>query len=126
MLIIKNHGRTDLISPEYGPLIRIAPDEVSSSNPKDILTIYPTHKPLQKTDWYLAYRPVALGDIDPFTDDDEEHHTATRKVLGPAYTHTSMLKNEGAIDMVVNSFMEKLGEFSDRGVAFDFRQWFEM
>jgi hypothetical protein len=123
---IRTYSRTNLIFPEYGPLIRIAPDEVSSSNPKDIPTIYPTHKPLQKTDWYLTYRPVALGGIDPFTDDDEEHHAATRKVLGPAYTHTSMLKNEYAIDMVVNSFMEKLGEFSDCSMAFDFGQWLEM
>ena len=107
-------------------MIRIAPDEVSFSNPKDTSTIYPTHKPLQNTDWYLTYRPVALGGIDPFTDDDEEHHTATRKVLGPAYTPTSMLKNECATDVFVNSFMEKLGEFSDRGVAFDFGQWLEM
>lgn len=107
-------------------MIRIAPDEVSSSNPKDIPAIYPTHNPLKKTDWYLTYRPVALGGIDPFTADDERHHAATRKVLGPACTHTSMLKSEGAIDVVVDSFMEKHGEFSDRGVAFDFGQWLEM
>ena len=69
---------------------------------------------------------MALGGIDPFTDDDEEHHAATRKVLEPVYTHTSMLKNEGAIDVVVNSFMEKLGEFSDRSAALDFGQWLEM
>lgn len=123
---INVHSCANLISPGYGPLIRIAPDEVSSGDPKYISTIYPTQKPLQKTDWYLTYRPVALGGIDAFTDDNEEHHTATRKVLGPAYTHTSMLKNEGAIDMVVNSFMEKLGEFSDSSVAFDFGQWLEM
>jgi hypothetical protein len=107
-------------------LVRIAPDEVSSSNPKGVSTTYPIHKPLQKTDCYLTYRLVALGGIDPFTDDDEEHHTATRKVLGSVYTQTSMLKNEGAIDVVANSFMKKLGEFSDCSMAFDFGQWLEM
>ncbi|KAJ4382557.1 Cytochrome P450 monooxygenase acrts1 [Didymella sp. IMI 355093] len=111
---------------EYGPLIRIAPDEVSASDPKDIAVIYPVQKPLEKTDWYLTYRPVALGGIDAFTDDNEKHHSATRKVVGPAYTLSSMLKNETALDDVVDLFMKKLGEFADSKVAFDLGEWLEM
>lgn len=111
---------------EYGPLIRVAPDEISSSDPKAIPVIYPTQKPLQKTDWYLAYRPVTLGDIDAFTDDNEKHHADTRKVVGSAYTLTSILKNERALDTVVISFMDKLSELADEGATFDFGQWLEM
>ena len=111
---------------EYGTLIRIAPDEVSCSDPTAIPTIYPIQKPLEKTDWYLTYRPVALGGIDAFTDDNEKHHATTRKVVGPAYTLTSMLKNEGALDDVVNLFMEKLGEFADQQDTLDFGKWLEM
>lgn len=81
---------------------------------------------MEKTDWYLAYRPVSLGGIDAFTDDNERHHTATRKVVGPAYTLTSMLKNEKALDEVVQSFMDKLGEFADTQTAFNFGEWLEM
>jgi hypothetical protein len=88
--------------------------------------IYPIQRPLEKTDWYLTYRPVALGGIDAFTDANEKHHSATRRVVGPAYTLTSMLKNEKALDEVVDLFMQKLGEFADRKIAFDFGEWLEM
>jgi hypothetical protein len=115
-----------ILCSEYGPLIRIAPDEVSTSDPKDIAVIYPIQKALEKTDWYLTYRPVALGGIDAFTDNNEKHHSATRKVVGPAYTLTSMLKNEMALDEVMDLFMEKLGEFADSKVAFNFGEWLEM
>lgn len=36
---------------QYGPLIRIAPNEVSSSDSDAISLIYTTQKPLTKTDW---------------------------------------------------------------------------
>ena len=49
-----------------------------------------------------------------------------RKVVGPAYTLTSMLKNETALDEVVDMFMEKLGELADQHTAFDFGEWLEM
>jgi len=88
--------------------------------------LYPTQRPLEKTDWYLTYRPVGLGGIDAFTDDNEKHHTATRKIVGPAYTLTSMLKNEKALENVIDAFMDKLGEFADSRIAFDFGEWLEM
>ena len=36
---------------QYGLLIRIAPNEVSSSDPDAISLVYTTQKPLTKTDW---------------------------------------------------------------------------
>lgn len=124
--IKRKRAFADVTNIEYGPIVRIAPDEVSSSDPEAIPKIYPIQRPLEKTDWYLTYRPVALGGIDAFTDDNEKHHTATRKIVGSAYTLTSMLKNEGPLDDVVNLFMEKLGEFADQQTAFNFGEWLEM
>lgn len=69
---------------------------------------------------------MGLGGIDGFTDDSEKHRSAARKVVGPAYTLTSILKNETALDEVVLLFMEKLGEYADRKATFDFGEWLEM
>jgi hypothetical protein len=107
--------------------VRTAPDEVHASDPAAIPIIYPVQQPLEKTDFYLTYRPVALGGgPDLFTDDSEKHHTAHRRNIGQVYTLTSMLKNEGAIDGVTNTFMKRMGEFADRQEAFDFGLWLEM
>jgi hypothetical protein len=112
---------------EYGPVVRTAPDEVHASDPKAIPLIYPIQQPLEKTDWYLTYRPVTLGGgPDLFTDDSEKHHTAHRRNIGQVYTLSSMLKNEVAIDETTKTFMERLGEYADREDAFDFGLWLEM
>lgn len=74
----------------------------------------------------MTYRPIGPGGIDGFTNDSEKHRSAARKVVGPLYSLTSMLKNEDSLDVVVKSFMEKLEGFADRNVAFDFGEWLEM
>lgn len=38
---------------QYGQLLRIAPNEVVSSDPNAIRLIYSTKRPLIKTDWYV-------------------------------------------------------------------------
>jgi len=83
------------------------------------------HKPLEKTNWYLTYRPAALG-VDMFTDDSEEHHTARRKVVGSVYNMSSILKMESFLDETTELFVTRIGEFADRGEAFDFGMWLEM
>jgi hypothetical protein len=37
----------------YGPLVRIAPNEVFSSDSDAVPLIYTTQNPLNKTDWYV-------------------------------------------------------------------------
>ncbi|KAF3001857.1 Cytochrome P450 monooxygenase acrts1 [Curvularia kusanoi] len=37
-----------------------------------------------------------------------------------------MLKNEGALDAVIEAFMYRLGEFADQKQAFDFGEWLEI
>ena len=51
---------------QYGQLLRIASNEVVSSDPNAIPLIYPTQKPLIKTDWYVIVgygRDVTRSDI---------------------------------------------------------------
>jgi hypothetical protein len=89
--------------------------------------IYPVQQPLEKTDWYFTYRPIALGGgPDLFTDDDEKHHTAHRRNIGQVYTLSSMLKNEAAIDETTKTFMDRIGGYAEREEAFDFGLWLEM
>jgi hypothetical protein len=50
---------------KYGPLVRITPNELVSSDPTAIPLIYRTQNPLAKTDWYLTFRPEGMHEITP-------------------------------------------------------------
>jgi hypothetical protein len=44
----------------YGPLVRVAPDEIVCDDPREISTLYPIARPLEKTVWFDAWRPKNL------------------------------------------------------------------
>ncbi|KAF2127339.1 hypothetical protein P153DRAFT_387883 [Dothidotthia symphoricarpi CBS 119687] len=78
----------------YGPLVRIAPNEVLSADPEAIAKIHPTqHK---------------------------NEHSEYRNIVGGVYTMTSVLKNEYMLDEVLNLFVRRLDKFTDAKKPFDF------
>ena len=111
---------------QYGSLIRIAPDEVSTSNPEHIPRIFPIVRPLEKTNWYLAFRPPGIGSRpDMFTGIDEKEHSAYRRIVGGVYSLSSILKNEAYIDDCITLFTKRMGEFADGDQEIDFGLWLE-
>lgn len=129
---------------QYGPLLRVAPgtyrkvmprpfraevpvDEVVCDDPREIPTIYPLAKPLEKTVWYDAWRPAGMKSRpDMFTNRSEKDHAAYQRILGHVYSLTSVLKSEPNLDETGKLFLQRLDEFSDRGEEFDFGLWLEM
>lgn len=112
---------------KYGPILRIAPDEVVCADPKYLPQIYPIQKPLQKTDWYKPWRPSGLNSQpDLFTQTNEKAHSAYRKIVGGVYSFSSIAKNEPNMDGILDLFMERLKSFADKGEPFDFGLWLEM
>ncbi|CAI6339321.1 unnamed protein product [Periconia digitata] len=113
---------------QYGPLVRIAPDEVSSGNPADIPTMYRVQKPLEKTVWYLPWRafPAFHERPDMFTTLLGKDHAAYKKIIAGTLTMSSILRNEDKMDECLLLFLNRMGEFADRGTSFDFGFWLEM
>jgi hypothetical protein len=112
---------------KHGPLVRIAPDEVLCADPEAIQKIYPTQRPLEKADFYLAWRngsPGARDDL--FTSNNEREHAEYRSIVGSVYTMTSVIKNESLLDEVLDLFVRRLDEFAEAGKSFDFGRWLEM
>lgn len=111
----------------YGPIVRIAPNEVSSIDPSHIPTIYPIQYPLEKTDFYSAWRPTGLGGRpDMFSCTCEREHAGYRRVVGGVYGMRSMRRNEPGIDGCGEVFVERLRGFAERGERCDFGLWLEM
>ena len=46
---------------EGDPVVRVAPNEVSASEASAIPKVYPTQKPLAKSDFYPTYRPIGIS-----------------------------------------------------------------
>lgn len=113
---------------QYGSLVRIAPDEVSSSNPAEIPLIYRMQKPLEKTVWYLPWRafPAFHERPDMFTTLLGKDHAAYKKIIAGTLTMGSVLRNEDQMDDCVRLFINRMGEFADREEPFDFGFWLEM
>ena len=111
----------------YGPIVRIAHDEISTSEVSAIPKIYPTQQPLPKTDFYPTYRPIGISHRpDTFTVTDEVEHANHRRIVNPVYKMGSILKNESAMDECLNWLIKRLGEHADRREVMDIGHWLEM
>jgi cytochrome P450 len=109
---------------KHGPLVRIAPDEVSSADPAAIPLIYRDRDPLLKTDFYTIWGDPSISKHpDMFTCIDEKYHADIRRIVSPVYTMANILKNEEYIAKCTRLFLTRLGEFADSGEPFDLGVW---
>ena len=68
----------------------------------------------------------AAKNIDQFTDLDEAHHSARRRLLNNIYSMSSILESEPYINVCTDIFVEKLSSFVDRGEELDLGMWLQM
>ncbi|KAJ9606160.1 hypothetical protein H2200_009121 [Cladophialophora chaetospira] len=112
---------------KYGPLVRIAPNEVICADPEAIKTIYPIQAPIPtKTDFYDPWRVDAFSKHpDNFTASDEKVHGRRRRIVNHIYSLTNVLSLESYIDKCTKLFLQRLGEFADSGKAADLGEWLQ-
>lgn len=112
----------------YGPIVRIAPNEVSTTEVSAIPKIYKHQRPLTKTDFYSAWGGGGsiTKRLDTFAQPDEKEHSNYRRIVNPVYTLSNVLKSEGYINKVSALFIKRLGEHADRKETIDLGQWLQM
>jgi hypothetical protein len=71
---------------EYGPIVRIAPDEVSIADPSAINEIYGFKRPFVKPDFYKAFDSDGGEIPNRFTATDEKYHAILSKKLGDPFS----------------------------------------
>ncbi|KAL2822667.1 cytochrome P450 [Aspergillus granulosus] len=111
---------------KYGPVVRIAPNELVTSDPEAINTLYGIKSTTTKTDFYLAFRPPWARFPDHFSAEGGKQHGERRRIVSNVYTMTSILQSEKYIDKCMDVWLEKLGEMSDRKESFDLWIWTRM
>lgn len=111
----------------YGPIVRLAPDEVSTTDVSAIPKIYRHQRPLRKTDFYAVWGGSSISkQLDTFSQPDERLHSNYRRIVNPVYTLSNVLNSEVYINKASALFVKRLGEFADRKETIDLGQWLQM
>ena len=108
----------------YGPIVRIAPNEVSIASPTAARNVLAAGKRFHKTDFYAVFPPPQNPDI--FTEIREEVHAQKKKVANVPYSMAAMRQLSPFIDDTIEVLMSKVAEFcpsggDDHGRGFDQR-----
>jgi hypothetical protein len=112
---------------KYGPLVRIAPDELACAAPEAISKIYPTSKPLAKQHgFYSVWQNKSLSKYPSnFSNTDEKLHSERRRIVNNVYSMSTILSLEPYIDDCSRLFVRRMGEFADSGAVIDLGDWLQ-
>jgi hypothetical protein len=112
---------------QYGPLIRIAHNEVACAAPDAIRNIYRHQGALDKTDFYPVWNGQNFSKHpDMFTGTSDKIHGERRRIFNHVYTLSNVLKSEEYIDKCSKLFLDKMGECAEAGKPVDLGKWFQM
>ncbi|KAF2189731.1 cytochrome P450 [Zopfia rhizophila CBS 207.26] len=93
---------------KYGPLVRIAPNEVSIADLPAIKQIYGSGSRFRKSDWYSVWQGHRKFDL--FAGRDEKVHGQQRKLVARAYAMETLKDLEPYVDDAIEVFMRKMRE----------------
>lgn len=91
---------------KYGPVVRIAPDELSLASPEAARTLLAAGKRFYKTSFYGVFPPPENPDI--FTEVREDVHAQKKKVANVPYSMAAMQQLSPFIDDTIEFLMKKM------------------
>jgi aspirochlorine biosynthesis cytochrome P450 monooxygenase len=97
----------DDIHTKYGPIVRLAPDELSFTNPEAWPQIYNSRPQLQKTKFHFGTGERRGVPESMITASDAEH-TRLRRITNPAFLNTGILEVEPVIQHYVDELCTAL------------------
>ncbi|EXJ59754.1 hypothetical protein A1O7_03901 [Cladophialophora yegresii CBS 114405] len=106
----------------YGPIVRIAPNEVIIADKSAIREIYSTiqGRDLIKTTYYdafTAFRPTIFGQRDPHL------HAQRKRIVSHGYSMNALQAMEKYVQERVQIFMRKMSEFAASGTEINLGKW---
>ncbi|KAI5785117.1 cytochrome P450 [Pyronema domesticum] len=119
------HQYTKQLHKKYGPLVRIAPNEVSVSEPAAMKQIYAINAGYTKTDFYPTQAPNLSPHGDSFTQLDEKKHTYRRRMIQGIFNLSSILESEKYIDVCTETYMKVLSDHAESGAVMDMSEWMQ-
>ncbi|OTB01706.1 hypothetical protein M426DRAFT_63551 [Hypoxylon sp. CI-4A] len=94
---------------KYGPVVRVAPNELSFASPTVARNILSAGKRFYKTDYYSVFPPPENPDI--FTEIREDVHAMKKKVANVPYSMAAMRQLSPFIDDTIDFLVSRLDQF---------------
>ncbi|KAA8907976.1 cytochrome P450 [Sphaerosporella brunnea] len=120
------HRYTKMLHKQYGPLVRIAPNEVSVSDPAAMKQIYAVNAGYTKTDFYPTQAPNLSPHGDSFTQLDEKKHTYRRRMISHIFSMSSVMEGEKFIDNATAAYFQVIEEHAQKGEKMEMGHWLHM
>lgn len=76
---------------QYGPVVRVAPDEIDIADPAAFKEIHRIGGGYLKSEWYHSFRKGDCQDI--FSMIDPKEHAQRRKLLAPLFSNSALMNN---------------------------------
>jgi cytochrome P450 len=110
---------------KYGPVVRVAPTELSFNGANAWEDIYGHRQGLKN----MHKDPVHVGSVDPLpgattlTMADDHNHARQRRALAYSFSQKALLEQEHIVNGYVDIFINKLGKKADNGETFNLVDW---
>jgi hypothetical protein len=108
-----------------GPVVRIAPNRYSITDPAAFKTIYGHGSKFIKSKFYYAFGHPDLTKLDLFSERDIANHALKRRRVSSLYSVTSLLSYEHFVDQNNLQLCNKLEEFANTGRVFNVPIWMQ-
>ncbi len=106
---------------DVGPVVRIAPNEVSFSSPDAAIEIFKTGKGFHKTDFYGVFPAPEHPDI--FTETRESVHAVKKRYATTPYSMATLQQSTSRIEATGHLLVSKLDGFAKDKEICDLGNW---
>lgn len=106
----------------YGPVVRIAPGEVSVVDGDTVKRLYSHGNNTKKTGWYDTWSNGVTVPI-LFSETQKHIHAALRRRVSSSYSTTNVLKYEPYMQDCFDLCMKKFHKYADGRTAIDMSEW---
>ncbi|KAF6811305.1 cytochrome p450 monooxygenase [Colletotrichum plurivorum] len=114
----------DALHRRHGPVVRIAPDEVSVADPDGYVSIHRMGSGFNKSRFYMDF--IGRGEPGIFTMTDPKQHAARRKLFARAFTVSSLRENcETLVREKVELAIDRIRSEAVRSSA-DVHEWWSL
>ncbi|KAJ5961635.1 cytochrome P450 pisatin demethylase [Penicillium viridicatum] len=111
---------------QHGPIVRVAPNWYSISDPTAAKLIYGHGSKYQKSEWYDAWNLMDdLSLTNLFSVRSSTKHAEDRKKVASLYSMTSLVAYEPFVDNCIEIFKQRLDEFATKGQLIDMGHWLQ-